>query len=54
MAEVLERVEGTSQRVAADTKAPLQLDEPRTAALVQEGKRRRRPAVVKEIDQIAC
>ena len=54
VAERLERVEGAAQRVAADAETPLQLDEPRAAALVEERERRGGPAVMKEIDQVAC
>ena len=52
VAERLERVECAAQRLAADAEAPLQLDEPRTAALVQQRQGGWRPAVVKEIDQV--
>ena len=54
MAERLERVESAAQRVAADAEPPLQLDEPRAAALVQQRERRGGPAVMKEIDQVTC
>jgi predicted protein tyrosine phosphatase len=54
MAERLERVERAPQGVAADAETPLQLDEPRTAALIQERERRGGPAVMKEIDQVTC
>ena len=53
VAEGLERVERSPQGVSADGEAALQLDEPRASALVQQRECGCRPAMVKELDQVA-
>jgi hypothetical protein len=50
--ELHQAVERAAKRLAADAEATLQLDESRPAALAEQRKRRRRPAVVEQVDQV--
>ena len=47
-----EGVERALQRFAPDTETALQLDEAGTASFAEQCQRRRRPAMVKEVDQL--